>query len=227
MARHSAFLLAASAGVALSVIAAAPAHAQKIGVAAIVQNDVTRGQATPINAGENVVRNETVRTGQASSAKLVFLDDTNLAVGPTTTVKLDRFVFAGDSDYKKATFEVARGALRFVTGNSDKRAYEINTPVATIGVRGTIFDVLSQAGFSIVTLHDGLAIVCIRGSSRCITMTEPGQSVIVRTGSIGPSNAGFSFDSYCGGGVCSSSTYASLNQQQPGGSGGGDALCGR
>lgn len=91
MARISAFSIAACAGVGLSVLAAGAVHAQKIGVAAIVQNDVTRGQSTPINAGENVVRNETVRTGQASSAKIVFLDDTNLAVGPTTTVKLDRF----------------------------------------------------------------------------------------------------------------------------------------
>lgn len=227
MARIIAFSIAACAGVGLSVLAAGAAHAQKIGVAAIVQNDVTRGQSTPINAGENVVRNETVRTGQASSAKIVFLDDTNLAVGPTTTVKLDRFVFAGDSDYKKATFEVARGALRFVTGNSDKRAYEINTPVATIGVRGTIFDVLSQSGFSIVKLHEGLAIVCVRGTQRCLTLSEPGQSVIVRAGSVSPSNSGFNFDSYCGSGVCSSTTYASLNQQQPGGGGGGDALCGR
>ncbi|HEY5081755.1 MAG TPA: FecR domain-containing protein [Bauldia sp.] len=33
-----------------------------------------------------------------------------------------------------------RGAFRFLTGGSPKDAYSINTPMATIAVRGTEFD---------------------------------------------------------------------------------------
>jgi hypothetical protein len=48
---------------------------------------------------------------------------TNLAVGPVSTVTLDRFVFAGDSTYQQVTVNLVRGAFRFSTGSSDKRAY--------------------------------------------------------------------------------------------------------
>jgi hypothetical protein len=37
---------------------------------------------------------------------------------------------------------VPRGLVRFVTGSLEKRSYTIRTPIASIGVRGTIFDLL-------------------------------------------------------------------------------------
>ncbi|MDE2361900.1 MAG: FecR domain-containing protein [Hyphomicrobiales bacterium] len=219
------------AGLSLGLMAMTGGFAsaqQKIGVAAVVQNDVARVQAASaaqISQGDNLIRDEVVRTGAASTAKLVFLDDTNLAVGPTSTVTLDKFVFAGESDYRKATLEVARGSLRFVTGNSDKRAYQINTSVASIGVRGTVFDMQTTRGRMVVTLVEGLIIVCIRGTNRCLIASQPGQTIVVNGSSIAFSAAGFSFDTVCATGatgLCGVSKVASL--QQPGG---GDALCGR
>jgi hypothetical protein len=75
-------LVALAAGIAL----APTAHAQTIGVAATVRNDVAQvkgPRALAISAGEDVVRIEVVHTGIESSTKLVFSDSTNLAVGPS------------------------------------------------------------------------------------------------------------------------------------------------
>jgi hypothetical protein len=57
------------------------------------------------------------------------------------------------------------GAFRFVTGNSDKTAYKITTPLANIGVRGTILDVMSQRGRTTMVLQEGASSVCTRAFS--------------------------------------------------------------
>ena len=65
-------------------------HAQQhIGSTILAKNDVTRelsGANAPLTAGENVFRNEIVKTGVNSTAKLVFLNSTNLGVGPVSRV---------------------------------------------------------------------------------------------------------------------------------------------
>jgi len=142
------------------------AEAQEhIGSTALARNDVTResaGASAPLVTGDSVFRNETVRTGADSNARLVFLDSTNLGVGPTSSVKLDQFVYVGESNGQKMTVNLAKGVFRFTTGVLDKKAYEITTPTATIGVRGTVLDIGVQGASSRVTLVEGQALVCPR-----------------------------------------------------------------
>jgi hypothetical protein len=143
---------------------AAPARADgNIGVASNVQNYVNGILPTrtfQLNAGEGVIANEIIKTSADSQAKIVFTDSTNLSVGPNSTVKLDKFVAAGPSSYDKATINVVKGAFRFVTGHSDKRAYEIKSQFATIGVRGTIVEVHTKGNKDLVDVREGLAHIC-------------------------------------------------------------------
>ena len=121
-------LIAGCALVAGVVGAEAQEH---IGSTALARNDVTResaGASAPLVTGDSVFRNETVRTGADSNARLVFLDSTNLGVGPTSSVKLDQFVYVGESNGQKMTVNLAKGVFRFTTGVLDKKAYEITTP---------------------------------------------------------------------------------------------------
>jgi hypothetical protein len=212
-------ILAAFAALAAGIALVPAAEAQTIGVAATVRNDVAQvkgASALPISAGEDVVRNEVVRTGTESSTKLVFSDSTNLAVGPVSTVTLDRFVFAGETNYQQATVNLVRGAFRFSTGSSDKRAYKINTPVATIGVRGTELDILSERARTVATLNEGQAIVCTRSGGKCVTLSNPGDTAVVTLGGVSrtpPGAPGFSFAQFCTGdaGLCTPTSFASLS----------------
>src|SRR6478735_11847591 len=119
---------------------AAPASAQtRVGEAAVVKNEVLRvagPSATQINVGDGLIRDETVRTGIDSATRLVMADSTNLSLGPNATLKLDRTVFDDAHSYRDISIRLTTGAFRFVTGNSEKGAYKIQTQVATIGVRG-------------------------------------------------------------------------------------------
>src|SRR5271166_3672162 len=149
-----------------ALAAAGGAHAQQnIGSTAESHNNVSRelsGAAGPLKAGDEVYRNELVRTGADSTAKLVFLDSTNLAIGPTSRVTLDQFIYAGEVNGQKMTVNLAKGVFRFTTGALDKKAYEISTPTATIGVRGTVLDIGVEGASSRVTLVEGQALVCPR-----------------------------------------------------------------
>ena len=89
---------------------------ETIGVASVVRNDVSGvlvSGTVKVDTGASVVRNEIMKTAEDSSAKLVFTDSTNLAIGPNSTVKLDHFVSSGPSSYGKATIDVAKGVFRF------------------------------------------------------------------------------------------------------------------
>ena len=70
--------------IAFNVITPAEAE-ETIGVAAVVRNQVDQALPTrviPINIGEHITRDEVVKTGMESAAKLVFSDNTNLSMGP-------------------------------------------------------------------------------------------------------------------------------------------------
>ena len=193
-------------------------HAQtRVGEAAVVKNEVLRVAASStsqINVGDGLLRDETVRTGLDSAARLVMADSTNLSLGPNATLKLDRTVFDDEHHYRDIAIRLTSGAFRFVTGHSDKAAYKITTPLATIGVRGTTLDILSQRGQTIVKLQDGAASVCTI-SFECIQLTRPGDTAII-TSSGGKStikktnNPPWTFAATCSAaaGLCSTTQYA-------------------
>jgi hypothetical protein len=152
-----AFLLFAAA-----CLAAPRAHAQtRIGEAVLIKNEVLNAATTgQINVGDGVLRDETVQTGAESAARLVMADSTNLSLGANASLKLDRSVFNDEHSYRDIAIRLTTGAFRFVTGHSEKTAYKITTPLATIGVRRTILDIRSQRGSSTVVLQEGAASVC-------------------------------------------------------------------
>jgi hypothetical protein len=158
--------------------ASAPASAQtRVGQAAVIKNQVTGG-GRQLNVGDGVVRDEMVRTGADSAARLVMADSTNLSLGANASITLDRTVFNDEHSYREIAIRLATGAFRFVTGHSAKSAYKITTSLGTIGVRGTILDVLKQQGKMTVVLQEGASTVCT-GDGQCVDLTEPGQTAII------------------------------------------------
>jgi len=190
----------------------------RVGEAAVVQNEVIRvsGESgTQINVGDAVLRNETVRTGAASATRLVMIDSTNLSLGANSSITLDRTVFNDEHSYKDVTIRMTTGAFRFVTGHSDKNAYKITTGLATIGIRGTILDILSQRGSTTVVLQGGASRVCTL-SFQCLELTQPGDTAIITSAGNGKTtikktnNPPWTFASSCGAaaGLCTTTEFA-------------------
>jgi hypothetical protein len=91
----------------------------------------------PLKLGDTVYGADVITTGPDSSVRITFVDGTDLAVGPSSRVTLDRFVFSGEPEF---VISATRGAFRFTSGGMNKTAYRVNTPTSTMGVRGTIVE---------------------------------------------------------------------------------------
>jgi ferric-dicitrate binding protein FerR (iron transport regulator) len=189
-----------------------------IGVAASITPSAEGGIGTvfqTLATGSELHANETVRTGDAGKADLVFIDRTNLTVGPTSEVVLDKFVYDPVGSSGKVVLQTTRGAFRFVTGTQDHSAYQINTPYGSLGVRGTTFncevkpkgqkqqiagcdvkctvesgeiDITSRSGNK-RTAKAGQT-VCLSGNNISVASAEGPHSIGGPTGGGGPSGGG-------------------------------------
>jgi hypothetical protein len=160
----SATLLAGAVLLLPLVIDTAAAQSGKVGVASAVKNDVQgiqAGAGRALSPGSNVFERETVRTGAASIAQLLFLDQTSLSVGPRSEVVLDQFVYDPSRNTGDVVLSATRGAFRFISGSQNPLSYRINTPAATIGVRGTIID--CAVGSLTCVVQEGAAVIVVGG----------------------------------------------------------------
>ncbi|MBN9062917.1 MAG: outer membrane beta-barrel protein [Rhizobiales bacterium] len=168
-------------GLAAAGLAGSASAQTGIGSATTVEREVSgilSGRTRAVGTGDSVFSNETIRTANESAARLRFLDDTNIAIGPSASVTLDRFVYNPDGNARSAAVRVGQGAMRWVSGASDSRAYSIRTPHVVIGVRGTSFDLLVERSQTTVTLNQGVITVCAVAAPRnCVTLNAPGQTV--------------------------------------------------
>ncbi len=118
---------------------------QVVGVAAAVVNDVsiTSGsEAQPRRAvlRERVALADRVQTGARSRLQLILLDQSTFSVGANARLTIDRYVFDPARGGAVAA-SVAKGAFRFMSGRRTvPGGSAIRTPVATVGIRGTIVE---------------------------------------------------------------------------------------
>jgi ferric-dicitrate binding protein FerR (iron transport regulator) len=174
---------AAVAGAAVAAMLMLQPHpgvaAESIGVAAAAQNEVTgiQGGATrTLAAGSQVFQEEMIRTGARSMAQLLFLDETSLSIGPLSEVTLDRFVFNPATGAGDVVLSTARGAFRFITGSQSPSNYQLRTPFASIGVRGTIVDCYATDAGIYCTAQEGTVVLVVNGVEYTL---GPGEALYV------------------------------------------------
>lgn len=90
-----------------------------------------------------VEQGDTLISEKGTYARIRFIDNSEITLRPNSQLKIDSFVFEEDDKEKdSATFSLVKGGLRAVTGALGKRSKErvgVNTPTATIGIRGTTY----------------------------------------------------------------------------------------
>jgi hypothetical protein len=105
-----------------------------------------RGTRRRLVDGGSVYPGEVVETTRGSQGVLVFRDETRVTLGSQTRFRLDNFVY-DDRNAADGRFlaSILRGSIRAVTGligQANHRNVGFGTANATIGVRGTGFDVI-------------------------------------------------------------------------------------
>lgn len=172
-------MFAASALIAALAVCP-PSYAQsRIGAASAVRNQVSATQGAEerrLATGNPVLQNDRIRTGANSVAQLLFADQTTLSVGERSEIVLDRFVYDPHRSTGDVAVSLTAGALRFVSGRQDPRSYQVSTPVATIGVRGTIVDFIYVNGHMYGILDEGRCSFTLP-NGQVIELNRPGQAV--------------------------------------------------
>ncbi len=226
-------ILVVSAALCFSAAAAARAS-DPIGET-VALTPAARGSASgQLSTGSGVFQGETITTGPSGTAELQFLDSTHLALGPSSAVALDEFVYAGNGQANAVAVGLTKGLFRFATGSSAKKSYRVETPLAAIGVRGTGLIIDSRPAATTVTLEHGEAVVCLRRNARnCITLATPGDTVVVSSeGAIGRTtqvlvNTFFCSRSTQGATLCTPYGTGGVDNPNPSESGGGTPSRGR
>jgi len=132
----------------LCLLAAGVAFGQVAGKVLLAVGDVAalRGaERLRLTAGAAVNVGDTVVTGAQSHAQLRFSDDALVALKPDSEFRIESFNFTGASDGTEvAIFRLVKGGFRTLTGQIGKLnrdQYQLLTTQATIGIRGTHYQV--------------------------------------------------------------------------------------
>jgi len=106
---------------------------------------VTRGEEVfPAKPGVRLIVGDLLSTGSDGSMGVIFRDDSTLSLGPDSSLVLREFLFSPADRKLGLVASLTRGTMAYLSGLLGKLAPEtvrFETPVATIGIRGTRFAV--------------------------------------------------------------------------------------
>lgn len=148
---------------AVLMLTASLAQAQVVGkvLAANGQVQAQRpdGSTRTLFANAVIERGDTVITGTNAAAQLRFLDGALVTLQPETRFRIDEYYYAGGSGQDRSFFSLLKGGLRALSGLIGKvrhDAYRMETPVATVGIRGTDYELRLCQGDCPAGSPDGL-----------------------------------------------------------------------
>jgi hypothetical protein len=137
------------------------------------------GGSRPLVKGNEVKTGDRITSDESGRAQIRFSDGSYVSLQPNTDFAITNYVYDGKTDgLEKAVFNLFKGAMRTVTGLVGRRnrdAYQLKTPTATIGIRGT--------GGVISVGSDGSTLV--QGTSGVWTLTTGGGALDIPAGKAG------------------------------------------
>ena len=165
----------------VSLLAGLPVQAQQVaGQIERQKGTASRSAAAgTINLvqGARVYVGDEIRTGSGARLQIRFDDKSMLTLGENAHITIDEFVYAPSGDSSQA-LAIAQGVFRFASGQISKlapRSVFFETPVAVIGIRGTVF----LGGELTVGMPPGQPHYGFQVSEGAIEVTSPGGSVVL------------------------------------------------
>ena len=105
------------------------------------------GQRVPIAVGTAIEASDVIRTGKDGSVGISFVDNSRMALGPRSTLAIDRFEFDSTPHDGRFEAQLRKGTLSAVSGKIAHRspqAMTVRTRSTILAVRGTEFVVRAK-----------------------------------------------------------------------------------
>lgn len=103
---------------------------------------VREKQLSQLFVGDRFYQGDTLVTPDKCSMGVTFRDDTTMALGPGSEVRIDEFVFDPAESELGFAAHLRTGTAQFISGQVAHLAPDkmsVTTPLTTIGIRGTRF----------------------------------------------------------------------------------------
>jgi hypothetical protein len=160
---RSNFMLYVSPVVALfSLALSAQEQASNAGLTLMARGNVTATatdtqQSRDLNRKAPVFNIDKVSTGAQSQAQFRMLDGALLALQSDTELLISEYKAGSATEQGAVVMELVKGSLRTVTGSikGDAGNYQLKTPVGSIGIRGTTFQLSYINEIMLVGVWDG------------------------------------------------------------------------
>jgi hypothetical protein len=139
-------LLRSGGVLTLILLAATPLQAEQPAPAGRVKTVsgsafiVRQSGTVPARAGDAVFASDALRTAADGTVGVTLQDDTRISLGPSSEVRLERYVYAPGEGGLGMVLNFVRGVSAYVSGRMAKLApnsIRLETPGAIVGVRGT------------------------------------------------------------------------------------------
>ncbi|MDZ4368105.1 MAG: FecR domain-containing protein [Afipia sp.] len=121
--------------------ASQPAAHEPAGNVAILKGTATvtrNGMTGPLKLQDDIFKGDILQTGKSSTLGVTFIDDTTLNLSASSRVVVDNFIYQEGGKDNAALLNVTRGTMAFVAAAVAKTGdMKIETPTATLGIRGT------------------------------------------------------------------------------------------
>ena len=127
---------------------------------------------------------EQIITDKSGTATVGFIDRSHLFISKGSTIVIDAFVFNPKNGQEVAHYTLKEGAIRLISGAIKGDALRINTPDATLIVRGTNVKISTSTGKTLVSVNEGLVQIRASGSHKQVAV-RAGQHVSVDRDGVG------------------------------------------
>jgi hypothetical protein len=106
--------------------------------AVVVQANLPAASGGQTKLGDLVYKGDVVQTGADGKVGITFTDGTAFNLSSNARMVLDEFVYDPNGKSNSTLFSLTKGTFTFVAGKVAKTGdMKIETPVATMGIRGT------------------------------------------------------------------------------------------
>ena len=153
------------------------------------------GARSELREGDTVYQGDVLETDDKGAISLTFFDSTEFALDKGTRLVLVEMVFDAQTREGSSTFTVVQGTFAFVSGQvakSGSDAMTVNTPAATISIRGTkvTAKVGSDDDDTVITLlqEDGSHIgeIAVTNDAGTQVMNQANQTTFIQSSTIAP-----------------------------------------
>jgi hypothetical protein len=127
---------------ALFFCLATSVQAQEIGIVAAMEPPAEVGRADnwfAASLGTPIQQRDTLRTGKGGRLRVIFADDSVVSLAAGSELLVDESAYEGTGGRVRSTMELLRGKVRSLVSEHGGGSFELGTPTAVAGVRGTDF----------------------------------------------------------------------------------------